>query len=104
MRDVSASKIEASLHGEMCFVLDVLRDYFPKHDLLGEVLASDNDAIPMRATGCEEDCGGCEENCRPLQGSQLQFAPPAGAKRPSSQPIRTSARIAIKAAGTAPAR
>ena len=47
--DVGAAEIEAALDGELGLVFDLLGDDFSEDDLLGEVLASDDDA---GAVGC----------------------------------------------------
>lgn len=56
MRDVSAAEIEASLDGKMSSIFDLLGNEFSEDDLLGEILASDDDtwAMGARGEGCEE--------------------------------------------------
>jgi hypothetical protein len=42
--DVSSAEIKAALDWKMSFAFDLLGDKFSEDDLLGEVLASDDDA------------------------------------------------------------
>src|SRR5206468_1924484 len=108
------------LDRKMSFIFNLLCDQFAKDDLLGEVLAADDDAGLARATGKKQ---GRDENDENVKGPALsrQRAPrqgrgtlgicvdqhhPArgGERRFSSQPSTKSAVRAINAAGTAPAR
>src|SRR6185437_12011933 len=50
MRDVSPAEIEAALDRKMSFVFDLLRNELSKDDLLGKVLASD-DNVRMGSAG-----------------------------------------------------
>src|SRR6266851_4183879 len=59
VRDVSSAEIETPFDRKMSFVFDLLGDEFSEDDLLGEVLASDNDVGMGGAGGenveCEQD-------------------------------------------------
>ena len=51
-------QIEAALDGQMSFVLDLLGQHFAQNKLLGEVFASDNDAISAWRSAGNEANGG----------------------------------------------
>ena len=54
--DVCSAEIETSLDRKMSFVFDLLGDEFSEDDLLGEVLATDDDAGAVRTAGEKGEC------------------------------------------------
>jgi hypothetical protein len=50
MSDISSAKIKPPLHLKMSLVFDLLRDQLAQNNLLGKVLAPDNDSRAMIAS------------------------------------------------------
>ena len=55
MRDVGAAEIKPALDGKVSLVFDLLRNQLAEDDLLGEIFASDDDALLVVAGGEEND-------------------------------------------------
>lgn len=73
MGDVTSREIEAPVHWDVQACFDVLRQQLCQHDLFGEVLRSDDDAIGMRGTASGERKGDQQQSynsseSRPSQG------------------------------------
>src|SRR5262245_44247292 len=73
MCDVSSAQVESALHRQMSPVLDLLCDEFTENDLLGEVLAPDDD-VRAPAAGREHGARNTKQNYRGLQPPRLNPA------------------------------